>query len=505
MLKLTVNKELFILLRKNLLAKFNKKEPKGSYCLKSILNPLSEIFTLKKNRYRHFPILAALLFLATPLYSNAQNISTRPGIKEKSTEIKYEKYALLIGNSNYNGPVFKKIPTGAPVEVDIRKTSDLLLSLGFPKNEISIFSDLKSDQLHETINDFFTRIAYRQLELKRTKPDTPTTIIIFFYYSGHGASFGTTNYLIPTNFGSPPSVLDAIKLSYPVDDLFVRHRLISSSANISTVLISVIDACRDRAVSFESMTGAKGGDMSPIPRLLTSIPTGILIAYASSQLNPAIDADGKGRPSRFTRVMLEEYERDLSIPIRHLFQDKIRKRMDREFKDVPGLADQLLEDIPLNVGTSLVQFSNVEILASLGKPIGSSSKGANSTISDSKERLQVIEGYIWLGNYTDNLWKPAKIADINANLVSKAPNQFSIGERFIAAGRLNIRSKSPAENGIPTNTTTEGYLGTLNLGAPIEVVGTPIRLINRSGESQYFAKVKVATKSVSENKAEVTR
>lgn len=442
--------------------------------------------------------MVAIFLLPVMLCAHAQQINKKPPPIEKFTELKYEKYALVIGNSNYGGPVFKKIPSGAPVDVDIKKVNELLISLGFPKDQISIRNDLDSVQLKEAINDFFTRIAYRQLELKRNKTATPTTILIFFYYSGHGASIGNTNYLIPTDFGSPRTMLDATKLSYAVDDLFVRHRMISSSDNISTVLISVIDACRDRAISFENMLASKGGDITANPRRLDSIPEGMLIAYASSQLSPANDADEKGRPSVFTRIMLEEYGKDLSVPIRQLFQDQVRPRMRKIYNDLPGLADQLLEDFPLNVASSGVQFSNAQILASLGKPIGT--KGADNTKANKSSgggSLEVIEGCMWLGDYKNNSWSRPKVADINANLISKPPQDIRRGERVIAAGRLNIKETCPEAGKPLKNNDPKGNLGTVKLGEPVEILELADPRPNNAGIPQYFAMVRVAKESVS--------
>lgn len=424
-------------------------------------------------------------------------------VPHSNLTVRYEKYALLIGNSIYDGPIFNSL-SNAPAGVDIDNVRNLLKGLQFPEENITVEKNLESGELLDAINLFFVNVARRQLELKRRPPgNSPVTMIVFFYYSGHGVTMQGTNYFVPRNFGSPDSLSTATSTAVPVDKILRAMADLRPSKEVSQVMVAVIDACRDepgilKQLPLVATKGADGDiDVTTRPRPLHAVPVGNLIAFASQQFNPAA-ASADNTMSPFTKDVVDYYQTRLSSPVRQVFQelrsDVARRWMDQHPGAMPtnliSIADELLEDIPLNVPSSGLTLTNATAVAASGKPIGT--KG----IASSNDQVRVVEGYIWIGNYDSNTWAPAKVADVNARLVSKAPSTIAVGERYIAAAGLNMRSVSPVVAGTPTSASRENYLGTLIPGAVFQVLSPPVTVVNRSRQTQVFVQVRVSSDGI---------
>lgn len=449
------------------------------------------LFPQRKNLFSINTLLCAFLLC----YLGAINSV----IAQQSLQVRYEKYALIIGNSEYDGLFFKSLPSGSPANIDIKKVADLTRKLGFEERNIIVRANLDSANLKDEISYFFSKASTRMFELKQQRGDAPVTLILFFYFSGHGLSIQNSNYLIPRDFGNPRTYQQAKSKGFPIDQLFADTSRMNSSSTVSHVLVAVIDACRNESPQLEKLLlsaekGFDGGNnIQATPVKMSTVPNGSVISYAAAKFKPTSDAED-GYPSPFTGVFLEEYNKDLSLTVRKLLLDKVRPNYRIRYKDaLDGYEDQLQEDIALNASSAQILFANSANPSAEKKLVGK--KG----VGNAPQTASAIQGYVWLGNYDDNNWAPVKVAGTNAKLISVAPAQILPLQRLISTAALNIRSRSPAEAGIPTNTSEENFIGTIPLGTAFEIVELPFGLKNRRGQSQIFAKVRILESDLRKN------
>jgi hypothetical protein len=103
-----------------------------------------------------------------------------------------KRIALLIGNQNYTTEIGRL----SNPHNDIALLEGVLKRLDF---DVTTVRDAGLASLHQAVNTHVRRV-------RQSGPDA----VSFFYYSGHGAADGTTNYLIPTD-------VKTIKLAYQLD------------------------------------------------------------------------------------------------------------------------------------------------------------------------------------------------------------------------------------------------------------------------------------------------
>lgn len=90
-----------------------------------------------------------------------------------------QREALLIGNSNY-----RYILNLENSSYNLKRLKETLQKLNF---DVKIKTDLDSENLEETIDDFASRLSKN------------SNSIGFFYYTGHGCQVDYQGYLIPIN------------------------------------------------------------------------------------------------------------------------------------------------------------------------------------------------------------------------------------------------------------------------------------------------------------------
>jgi hypothetical protein len=140
----------------------------------------------------------------------------------------------------------------------------------------------------------------------------------FFYYSGHGASDGTDNYIIPSN--------TTIKSSDDLKEKAVSERLIvekfSKIENDNNFV--VLDACREIAFPQTTKGSARKG-LIPIPRTVQNV-------YVVHSAAPnAVTADD----NLYATVLSEEIAKTPSVPATYLFKD-VRKHFGSRSSTNPG-------------------------------------------------------------------------------------------------------------------------------------------------------------------------
>ncbi len=205
--------------------------------------------------------------------------SVQAGVQNStSTCIQEQKKALLVGNKNYTESASTQWGDLKNPINDATAFANLLISFSF-ENPI-ILIDKQKTALINSIQEFVDcAIASGSKE-------------IVFYFSGHGASIGDTNYLIPIGEGNSISTLNGwIPLS-EITAIFEKNK--------KAIKILFFDACRSDpprlplvsryTMSGESNSQYKGS--TPITSGFASIPAppnDTIIVFSTNQGSPASD------------------------------------------------------------------------------------------------------------------------------------------------------------------------------------------------------------------------
>jgi len=200
------------------------------------------------------------------------------------------RYALVIGNSNYNEPGKKGYLTN-PVN-DAKDMKALLTNkLGF--TVIEGYDVNKKD---------FNRLIQKFNKLLR-KSETPA--VALFYFSGHGfsgkdQSDNDTNYLVPLWPKDEP----------PTDQVSLEYSSISSNYIVTAmrrynkkgINMMVLDACRGSPKGFVQSYQEKGG--SGLGGFVSMDSSGVFLAYATALGRSSYGVTDK-RNSIYTGKLLE--------------------------------------------------------------------------------------------------------------------------------------------------------------------------------------------------------
>jgi formylglycine-generating enzyme required for sulfatase activity len=167
-----------------------------------------------------------------------------------------KRVALVMGNARYADR-----PLRNPVN-DSALMARTLEALGF---DVQVANDVDRRGMLTALRDFESRSRGADVAL--------------FYFAGHGAQVGGTNYLIPVNAGIrvendvPDEAIDAASVLRRIEDTRVKVGLV------------VLDACRDNPYPGASRSTARG-----LARM--SVPTGTIVAYATAPGSTAEDGTG---------------------------------------------------------------------------------------------------------------------------------------------------------------------------------------------------------------------
>ena len=192
------------------------------------------------------------------------------------------RVALVIGNANY-----KFAPLNNPVN-DARDMAKSLRSVGFDviKKENASWEDMD-----KAITAFQKKLG--------------KGVVGLFYFSGHGIQIDDQNYLIPVDL--PELSVRHVKYrSILAGDVLTAMQQSNNSMNVV-----ILDACRDNPFKSLGKSMKKGLARSE------KVPSGTLIAYATSPGDTA--ADGNGRNSPYTAGLLA-YLHKPNLPIEMMFK-----------------------------------------------------------------------------------------------------------------------------------------------------------------------------------------
>lgn len=189
------------------------------------------------------------------------------------------RLALLVGNQGYQA----KVGALENPHNDVALLSDVLKKLGF---KVVVIRDAGLAEMHRVLNGYVRN-------LRAAGPGT----IGFFYYSGHGAADGSTNYIIPVDVRST----DTTELWDQSLRLNEITRKLKREAGNATHFV-VFDACRNTLKL--SAPGTRSGLLQAKGYVPVAQEAGMLISYATAEGELASDeGDGAGL---FARILSEE-------------------------------------------------------------------------------------------------------------------------------------------------------------------------------------------------------
>lgn len=260
-------------------------------------------------------IVGLWVVLATQKPWQMANASTCMPVCNDRVNADY-RVALVIGNSGYADKPLRNPPN------DARDIGALLReTLGFKK--VTVLSDLELKDFRRAVNTFLAE-------------STEATIRVF-YYSGHGASDGEDNYLLPIDHG----ISQAHELpdrAYPLNTLL---RGLKKQKGVSLVFL---DACRDAPFGDGKSIGSKG--MKP----MSPSETGTLIGYAADEGQTASD-NSRGGNSLYTKHLLEQLHQPQKL------REALQKVKDGVYAEsyqtqLPMVEDRVVGEVYLNKPSS---------------------------------------------------------------------------------------------------------------------------------------------------------
>ena len=207
-----------------------------------------------------------------------------------ATAYKDEKrYALVIGNSNYNkdiGVLKNPANDATDVATELRKSNF----------EVQLITNCTYVQLRE---------AMRKFHEKLTNGPRDQTVGLF-YYAGHGVQYQDENYLVPID-ADVKFEDDITRMCFPVQ----RMVLANMERSNSRMNIVILDACRNNP--FPATTRSVSAGLGEMKRA-----RGSFIAYATSP--GSVASDGAGRNGLYTQELIKALKKP-NLTIEQVFKD----------------------------------------------------------------------------------------------------------------------------------------------------------------------------------------
>lgn len=253
--------------------------------------------------------LLTMLLSSPLLYAQTKGMKPQGGEAPAGTE---RRLALVVGNKDYTHQRSLTNPLH-----DAEDMAAALRKLGF---EVTLVQNA----------DYRAMMA----ALSRFRDGLSSTDVAFFYYSGHGSSYGGKNYLLPTDINVrclEEIEVQGVALDRVLSDLAYRK--------VKTSLV-VLDACRDLPNLKPCLGTTK--EVAGNPGLVrpTNNPRGSMVVYATEEGSKADDNPGQ-RNGLFTDALL----RYLTTPnwgIRQIL-DKTSAEVETRSRGIqsPGRYDKL--------------------------------------------------------------------------------------------------------------------------------------------------------------------
>ena len=234
-----------------------------------------------------------------------------------SAALAEKRVALLIGNEAYASVIGRL----ANPRNDVALLEQALKGLGF---EVVTVPDAGLGALHQAINTY----------ARRAQAAGPSAVG-FFYYSGHGASDGTTNYLIPVDV----KTTETGELWDQSLRLTEITRKLKTEASNATHFV-VFDACRNTLKLTQPGSRAVVQSKGFVP---VAQENGMLIAYATAEGELASDVGSGAGP--YAKVLVEEVVKP-GIEAVTMFRN-VQRRVRAAIRQEPYLGFSALGDVYL--------------------------------------------------------------------------------------------------------------------------------------------------------------
>ncbi len=214
------------------------------------------------------------------------------------------KYALVVGNSNYQFVPELKNPVN-----DAKDLAAALDRIGF---DVNLQIDVGFDELNAAAREYAKRSQNADISV--------------VYFAGHGIEIDKANYLLPVDaemLDDQDVELEAVQL----------RSLLQEVSSTNGVTLMIVDACRDNP--FATRLRSKGSTRSIGEGLVRVdpksgvLPGGVLIGYAAKEGQYALD--GIGRNSPYAAALLGYLETP-GLEVSKLF----RQVRDAVFKETDG-------------------------------------------------------------------------------------------------------------------------------------------------------------------------
>ena len=245
-------------------------------------------------------VVIAFILLPTSLHAQAE-----------------KRIALLIGNQGYGSEIGRL----ANPHNDVALLEKTLKALGF---EVRTVRDAGLAGLHQAVNAYARRV-------QAAGPNA----VGFFYYSGHGAADGGTNYLIPIDV----KTTETGELWDQSLRLTEITRKLKTEASNATHFV-VFDACRNTlkltTAGSRALVQSKG--FVPVAQ-----ESGMLIAYATAEGELASDLGAGAGP--YAKVLAEEIVRP-GIEAVAMFR-VVQRRVRMAIRQEPYLGFNAMGDVYL--------------------------------------------------------------------------------------------------------------------------------------------------------------
>ncbi len=238
------------------------------------------------------------------------------------------RYALVIGNSNYKYATKLKNPKNDAIDL-----TETLRSLHF---ETTLIQNATNSKIKKSVIDFLSKLK-------------ETGGVGLFYYAGHGVQFEGSNYLVPVETRAGTEI-EIKNQSFNISSLLNGMRNIKTATNII-----ILDACRDNPFKYANQPGIRSRSVTPnrslvrvsIPKLDSGLsklnaPSNTLIAFATAPGKVALD--GKGRNSPYTSQLIASLQRS-GLTIGEVFrQVRLSVVKESKGKQIPWESSSLLKN-----------------------------------------------------------------------------------------------------------------------------------------------------------------
>lgn len=192
-----------------------------------------------------------------------------PGTSNATAE---DRFALVLGNSNYEGVSALPNPTK-----DAKAVKAMLEEANF---EVDAALDLGQSDMLGAVRDFAGKLS-----------DKDKDSVALIYFAGHGIQIDGENYLIPVD----AKITQAEDV--PLEAVRLADVMNLMSAVPSKTRIVILDACRNDP--FKEIAKSTGRGLA-----IVNAPEGSIVAYSTSP--GSVAEDGTGNNSPFTAAFIKQ-------------------------------------------------------------------------------------------------------------------------------------------------------------------------------------------------------